>query len=154
MLLTPVIWVACLALYLLFVGQAPAAELAAGAITSALAAAYHLHVYRFERRRFAVRAPWLRLGGRVLRAIAVDTPRVGTCLARAVIRATDGEGMIEQPFDTGDATPHSAARRALVVLAASIAPNAYVIDVRSRPPALLEHRLVPQAPQEDRQWPV
>lgn len=154
MLLPSVIWAASFALYLLFVGHAPVPELVAAAMTSALATAYHLHVHRHEHRRFALRAPWFHLVIRTLRAIAVDTLLVGAALARAILRNTHAEGMVEQPFDPGGATPKAAARRALIVLAASIAPNTYVIDLRSRPPGLQEHRLVPRPPRKDGQWPL
>jgi len=57
-----------------------------------------------------------------------------------------------QPFDPGGANGRDAGRRAAVILATSLAPNAYVIRVTQD--ALLMHQLVPVPDRTDEAWPV
>ena len=151
-------WAVLFALYLLFAGQASLPELVAGALVGAFAAAYEVHVRRLARRRFDLAVPWARLAARTTWALARDTGLVGWGLIRAIAGRPLHGGEARQPFETGDLTPGAAGgaagHRAIAVLAASIAPNTYVIDVLEPPQGLLVHRLVPRPPAADRQWPV
>ncbi len=148
------VWILLFGLYLLFVGQATIAELVAALVTSGLAAAYHWYVRTKAHRRFRFAAPWLRLGLRVARALARDTALVGWGLTRAILGRMVRGGLTRQPFQAGGHTPQAAAHRGIDMLAASIAPNSYVIDVPEPPRGLLMHRLVPRPPAEDHEWPV
>jgi hypothetical protein len=142
------------ALYLLFAGQATAPELAAAALTAAAATTYHLHVRHHACRQFRFTAPWPRLAGRIAWALARDTALVGWGLVRAIAGRPLRGGEARQPFESSGLTPSAAGHRAIVVLAASVAPNGYVIDVLEPPNGLLMHRLVPRPPAPDRRWPV
>ena len=152
-------WAVLFALYLLFAGQASSAELVAGALLGALAAAYEVHVRRLARCKLRLTAPWSRLTVRTLGALARDTGLVGWGLIRAIAGRPLQGGEARQPFETGDLSPGAAGgaaagHRAIAVLAVSIAPNTYVIDVLEPPQGLLVHRLVARTPAADRQWPV
>ena len=64
-----------------------------------------------------------------------------------------------QPFRPGGPDSADAGRRALASLAASFAPNGFVLDVapsvlRADESALLMHYLVPKTPSTDVEWPV
>jgi len=142
------------ALYLLFAGQASAAELGAAVLAGTAAAGYHLHVRCRARRKFHLVAPWLRLAWRIPLALARDTTLVGWGLLRAIADRDLHGGQARQPFHPGGFTPQAAAHRALAVLAASVAPNSYVVEVLEPPGGLLMHRLVPRPPEADRRWPV
>jgi hypothetical protein len=148
------IWVLLFGFYLLFVGQATIPELVAALVTSGLAAAYHRHVRRNAHRHFRLAVPWMVLTLRVGRALARDTVLVGWALARAIFGCSFHHDLTRQPFDGGGDTPRAAAHRGIAVLAVSIAPNSYAIDVLEPAFGLLMHRLVPCPPAEDREWPV
>ncbi|HYZ33959.1 MAG TPA: hypothetical protein VE684_16945, partial [Crenalkalicoccus sp.] len=96
--------------------------------------------------------PWARLlavtMGKLVREIAV----VGTALLRALLLPV--RGLTErQPFAPGEPTPAERARRGLVRLALSAAPNGYVTGEDGG--ALLLHRLRPGRPDSpDRRWPL
>jgi hypothetical protein len=72
-------------------------------------------------------------------------------LLRSIIKPVTSKINV-QPFDPGDDGAASAGRRAAVILAASLAPNAYVIRVTQE--ALLMHQLVPVPDKTDRTWPL
>lgn len=105
-------------------------------------------------RPLVVRAPWLWLAARIAWGLARDSVLVGGGLVRAVLGRKPGGGMTMQPFDPGGLTPIDAARRALVMLGASVAPNFYVIEVREPPQGMLMHALVPRKPAADLRWPI
>jgi hypothetical protein len=149
-------WVLFVGFYLLMAGQLAAAELSAGAIIAAATVCFVLLCRRGEERGFRFRAPWVRLAGRVSVALVLDSMRVGGVLLRALIRRPVGTvGVVRRlPFHHGGDRPHAAARRALVTLAASIAPNGYVLELPEDEDALPIHRLAPAPPPQDRDWPV
>lgn len=142
------------AFYLLFAGQATTPELAAAALTASAITAYHLHVRHHAHRRFRFAAPWPRLAWRITSALARDIALVGWGLARAVAGRSLRSGEARQPFEPGGSTPTDAGHRAIAVLAASVAPNGYVIETLKPPNGLLMHRLVRRPPAPDRKWPV
>jgi hypothetical protein len=145
-------WTTLFALYLLFAGQATRAELCAGLLAAALGTALRFYLRRAGEYSFRPDAPWGRLVVRVAASLARDTIIVG----RALVRASVGRpvrGLAQhQAFMVGG--PAAAGRRAVVVLAASIAPNGFVERVATEEQALVLHRLVSTSPREDRLWPV
>jgi len=138
------------ALYLVLVGQIAAAELVAALLGALLAGGFAAWLHRCGTRHVLPRAPW----GRVIRGVAValvvGLAAVGAALLRTLCRPIVGR-IQQQPFDPGGHTPVAAARRGLVVLAASVAPNGYVVAATGD--ALLLHRLLPRPPAADRKWP-
>jgi hypothetical protein len=152
MLVTLAVWATLFALYLLFAGQATGAELCAAALSAAAGAAVKVHLHRAGHRPMQLDAPWGRLAGRIGASLARDTLAVGKALIRASMGRTI-EGRAErQAFVVGDAT--ETGRRAVVTLAASVAPNGFVETIAPGDGTLLVHHLVPTPPKEDRRWPV
>ena len=126
----------------------------AGLVVSGIAVAGHVRTRAVAHRQIHVQAPWLRLAGRISVALARDTVLVGGGLVRAMLGGKPGGGMTRQPFDSGAFTPAEAARRGISVLAASVAPNAYVIEVQEPPQGMLMHAFVPRQSAKDVRWPV
>jgi hypothetical protein len=151
---TLVTWAALFGLYLLFVGQAVRAEVLAGISVAALAVAGHEHARSVAHRELQVVAPRGRLVVRLGIALVGDTGLVAQGLLRVVCGATSRGSMMIQPYDPGGYTPEAAARRGIGILAASLAPNGYVLEVRKPPEGILMHRFVPHPPAADRRWPV
>lgn len=136
-------------LYLILVGQTAAAELGAAVLGALLAGGFAAWVRRCGTRHILPRAPWGRIIRGVAAALIADPPAVGAALLRTLRRPVVGRIQL-QPFDPGGHTPVATARRGLVVLAASVAPNSYVVNVTEG--ALLMHRLLPRPPSPDRKW--
>ncbi len=147
-------WAALFGLYLLFAGSVTRAEAMAGLAASGIALAGLVRTRSVAHRHLLVRAPWLKLTGRIGISLVRDTVLVACGLVRAVLGGKPGGGMTMQPFDPGDFTPVAAARRGIVMLAASVAPNAFVIEIREPPQGMLMHCLVPRKPEADQRWPV
>jgi len=137
--------------YLLFVGTISSSEALAAilAVMSGLSLAI-LHD-KNATRALDVQAPWRRLAVAVPTALARDTVSVGATLLRALVTPVVSKISV-QPFKPGAADARDAGRRAAVILATSLAPNAYVIRVT--PEALLMHQLVPAPDQPDETWPL
>lgn len=110
-------------------------------------------VARVAGRRFAFRLAWLRVLARLPRVIVADTILVGRALWQAVWRGHAGV-LARQPFDHGGDNAADAARRGLVVLGVSFAPNGYVVRVPRTGEFVLVHRLVDGAAKPDAAWPI
>lgn len=156
MLLGLTAWIIGFACYLLLAGQVSMTEIIAAIPSATAIAAFSLLLHRGAARRFSLRAPWLRILGRTSAALVGDTLRIGRTLLQVLWRRPQGAvGLAtRQPFRPGGRDPRSAARRGLVTLATSVAPNGYVLDITPERDALLLHRLVPVPPQPDRDWPL
>ena len=61
---------------------------------------------------------------------------------------------LRQPFRRGGDGPAAAARRALVTLGLSVAPNGYVLEIGDNQDDLSLHRLSPALPRPDPEWPL
>ncbi len=139
--------------YALFAGEISETEAIAGAFAVALAIGFaFVHRHAADRRLSFRGVRWGRVLLRPLLALPVDSWHVGVALAKAIFGGGGGE-IAGQAFHYGD-TAADAARRALVTLAASLAPNGYVIGIDGEAGTMRLHRLVPAPPQPDRDWPV
>lgn len=139
-------------LYLLLAGQVSTHELGAAALCSLAATAISASIPRIARRHFAFAGvPWLRLSAAVARSLAADTLRVGSRLARPHL---PGGALQRVAFAAGGAGDRATAHRALATLAASAAPNGYVVGVLRGRGELLLHRLAAANPPTDTDWPV
>jgi hypothetical protein len=150
------LWIVFLGLYLLFAAPVSWSELIAGAPSAALITAFALFYRRAEERRLDLRAPWLRVILRSLGAVPGDSLRVGGALIRSLWQMPQSQiGMpVHQPFRQGDNTAADAARRAMVVLGTSLAPNGYVLMMPRGSETMVLHRLVLTPQKRDREWPV
>jgi hypothetical protein len=147
-------WVTLFALYLLFAGQASRAEVCAAALAALVGIGLQLYVRLRSDRTIRLAAPWLTLAGRTGASLGRDTVLVGGALVRAAVGGAVRGRTQSQAFDPGGDAPEAAGRRALVTLAASVAPNGFVWRPASEDGRLLVHRLVPTPPAEDTRWPV
>jgi hypothetical protein len=139
-------WSGFAAFFLPLAGSMTWAEAAAGAVAAVLAAAAVLWGPP-NGRKFAPKIAWLvklkPIPGRAIR----DCRTLAVALWRRVIRQEPLEGRLrEVPFQSGREDARSAARRAVVMTALSVAPNNYVVDLDTRRDVLLVHRLVPDGP--------
>ena len=142
--------------YLLLAGSLSLTELiACGAVAigiAGLATVLHLR----QERRLRLSMPPLAALGRLALALPLDTARVGLVLLRTLRRRPDGPlvAIAPQPFHPGGDGPEDAARRALVILGSSLAPNGFVVQLPPDAQALRMHRLAAAAPRRDTRWPV
>jgi len=137
--------------YLLFAGQLSTDEVIAGVCCAAAAAAVSFTVPFIAERHFSFTGvPWAKLIGRTLASLASDVPKVGMRLLRPVSSA----GLQRWPLASPGDDPRTTARRALVTLAASLAPNSYVAAVLGGRGELLVHSLAPAEPPHDPEWPL
>ena len=150
-------WLVFLPLYLLLAGGLDWQELVAGVVLSGVAALAVTATRRAGRLHFQPRWRWFyhfrRLPGRVL----TDCGIVAAALARALRREKIEGSFRSIPFDPGGDDAESAARRALVMAGACLAPNTYVVAVDRQRGHLLVHQLVPSAEppgRGDREWPL
>jgi len=148
-------WSGFAALFLLLAGSVAWAEVAAGAVAAVFATDAIL-CGPPNRHEFAPEIAWLAklmsIPGQAVR----DCGTLTAALWRRVVRQELVEGgLCEVPFQSGREDARSAARRAVVMMALSVAPNSYVVDVDMRREVLLVHRLVRDGPrQTNRQWPL
>jgi hypothetical protein len=145
-------WALLFPLYLLLVGQVSGQEIVAGVLVAAVAAGSALQVRRLGSRAFRFRLAWLQRAPGLLALLLADLGRVGRFLLGALAGSAHAIGMVRQPFAAGADAPEECARRGLVVLAASFAPNSFAIGIASD--ALLLHRLALRPTAADRAWPV
>ena len=141
--------------YALFAGQLSTSE-GITLILPLLAAVFlAVGIHRVAERRFASRAPWLRLILRTSTSIAKDTFKVGLFLAKVVCRRPQHPAghALEQPFRVGGDSSADATRRALVTIAVSASPDRYVIDLESTD-LFRAHALVGHTVESDPEWPV
>ena len=156
MLLGPVAALIFFGFYILFAGQVSVTEIEAGAPAAIAAAGFTVLLHRVTERPFRLKAPWLRVLGEPLAALLPDAVRVGRALLRALWRRPPGVvgPVTRQPFQEGGEDPASAARRGLVTLGSSLAPNGYVLAIPDGEGALLLHRLAAVPPNPDQRWPL
>jgi hypothetical protein len=150
-------WVALGLIYFLLAGQASMTELMAGLGGVSAASGYGVALHIGARRRpLEFRLAWLRSAWRPLLSLPRDSLAVGLVLLRSLTRRRRRlvGRMTRQPFDYGNEGAEARARRALVILGASLAPNGFVLHALKGEGVLLLHRLAPDAPSENRDWPL
>ncbi len=151
-------WVVLVGYYFLLIGKASWPETLAAGVGAAIAATAVVVTQRSGALRFRVRVRWavhfLQLPWRVL----ADTGIVLAALVRRLVLRRSVHGVFRAiPFAGGGDDPASAARRALVIAGASLAPNTYVIAIDRDAELLLVHQLVPSPEppgRGDREWPL
>ncbi|HEY5037098.1 MAG TPA: hypothetical protein VII74_08225 [Chthoniobacterales bacterium] len=151
-----VVWLVAFGCYGILVGKWAWAEVGVGAIVAAFTAAALFAVRAKSTHHFQFTLDSLGKLRRVPLQMLIDCLIVfGAILRRPFLRRGSGR-FAERDFDPGNEHPASRARRALVTLAISTAPNAFVVGTLSPNEKLLVHELVPgkaDAPR-DRDWPL
>ncbi len=153
-------WALLMGLYLVLAGQVSTTEVVAGLLTGLAAALLSVAVRIDARRQLRFRGvPWITLLGRPALALLSDTARVGAALARVALRGPDVHGapegaVVRQAFAQGGSGAQDGARRGLVTLAVSLAPNSYVLRIMDERNEIRLHRLVERKPSPNRLWPL
>jgi hypothetical protein len=145
-------------LWLLLTDTPTALEIAVGVGAAVIAAGGATLTRARDRIEYRFRPGWLLL---LARKVPLQTAADCLLVLREVVlclvsRERVHGHVISYPFDPGpEKSPQAAGRRALVEVAVSVAPNAYVVDVRPEAHELLVHQLVPAGTQpSDPEWPL
>ena len=144
-------WIVLLGLWLLFVDSLARPEVLVGLAAAGLATLAALGIRARGGVRYRFRWRWLLL----LRGVPADVLRdswlLTALLWRRLVRGERPAGAFRTvPFPIGGDDPTSAARRAFVVTATSVAPNTYVVRVDRAQGTALIHQLVPDSPDQTR----
>lgn len=145
-------WAGAALAYVLFAGQFSPDELVAAAACGLAVSLWWLalrkqapRVFRFEPRA----------GSAVFRATAslpAATAKVAARLAVAVASGRGGE-LAHRPFVHGrEDDPADAGRRAVAVLALSLAPDSFAVRDHAGEDSLAVHAILPRAPEIDARW--
>lgn len=147
------IWLAGAVAYMVLAGQFSPDEVAAAVVLGGLGAGWHFAVMHDGARRFRFERPALRVVGASLLGLPGATLRVGARLAAALLHPVEGR-RIEQPFHRGTAAdPRDRGRRAVVVLATSLAPDSYALDLPLDEETITFHAFTGSSPGRDPRWP-
>lgn len=144
------IWVLLALTYMIFAGSLSVNEGLAMVVCATLGTAWWWVVGRRGGVRFRFDRASLRPLGPAVLGLARQTGRVGLHLARAVIGRAEGGAIREQSAATAAwARPHGAtasATRAVGLLAASLAPDSYVLSLDREHGTVATHALEGEAP--------
>ncbi len=142
--------------YLLLAGSLSRTEVIACAVVAVGMAGLATVLHLRQEHRLRLSMPPVRALWRLACSLPLDTANVGLVLLRTLRRRPDGQltAIAAQPFQPGEDDPEDAARRALVILGSSLAPNGFVVELPRDARALRLHRLASAAPSRDTRWPV
>ena len=147
------IWLGGTASYMVLAGQFSADEVVAAVLLGGLGAGWHFAVLHDGARRFHFDRPALRAIGSALLGLPGATLRVGARLAAGLLHRAEGR-RVEQPFHRGTAdSAEDRGRRAVVVLATSLAPDSYALRLPLDEDTITFHVLTGSSPGGDPQWP-
>jgi hypothetical protein len=148
------IWLAGAIAYMVLAGQFSGDEMVAAVVLGGFGAGWHFAVMHDGARRFRFERPALRVIAASLAGLPGATLRVGARLASALLHPVEGR-RIEQPFHRGAADdPRDRGRRAVVVLATSLAPDSYVLRSPVGEDTITFHALTGSSPDTDPRWPA
>ncbi|MBE7212251.1 MAG: Na+/H+ antiporter subunit E [Gluconacetobacter diazotrophicus] len=156
-LLVAVVWILLFGFNLLLTWTASPHELIVGVVIVTVSALFFGIAHRERARDLLVRpAPRVILSP--LPRLVSESWRVGAVLLRILLspgRRPEPVGVVSvQPFREGGRDRRNAGRRALVVLSGSVTPNGFALDIPEREDRLVLHRLSPEPPDPDREWPA
>ncbi|RYC32292.1 hypothetical protein D3273_09700 [Lichenibacterium minor] len=147
------VWLGGAAAYLVLAGQLSPDEIAAAVLLGGLGAGWHFAVMHDGARTFRFERPALRTVGTSFAGLPGATLRVGARLAAALVRPVAGR-RVEHDFHRGTADdPRDRGRRAVVVLATSLAPDSYALDLPLDEETIVFHALTASGPSRDPRWP-
>ncbi len=150
MLILLAAWVLSSAAYLLLVGQLSADEIGL-ALACGLAAAFWFgKIASVARLRFRVEPAAAAAAMRAVAGLPVAVLKV----AAALVRGSNG-GVVRQTFVRGrEGDPSAAARRAMALLAVSLAPDKFALRLPERRDQIELHTLVEPSAAADPRWPT
>lgn len=128
-------------------------ELLAGAGAAALAAFLAEAAAWQASVQFRARAEWLFSALSLPAQVVRDTVTVTVALARQITRGEEPPScFVAEPVRYGDDSAEGSMRRALILAARSLAPNAYALGIDEDKGVLISHKLVP-GDKEALTWP-
>lgn len=128
-------------------------ELLAGAGAAAIAAFLAELAASQASVRFRARAAWLASAASLPSRVAGDTVTVTAALARRILRGEEPAScFVAEPMRYGGDSAEDAMRRALILGARSLAPNAYALGIDPERSVVISHKLVPDG-KEPVTWP-
>ena len=144
-------WIVLLGLWLLFVDSLARPEVLVGLAAAALASLAALGIRARGGVRYHFRWRWLLLLRGVPAGVLRDSWLLATLLWRRLVRGERPAAAFRTvPFPIDGDDPTSAARRAFIVTATSIAPNTYVVRVDREQRTALIHQLGPDPSDQTR----
>ncbi|HKN86781.1 MAG TPA: hypothetical protein VJV04_07980 [Nitrospiraceae bacterium] len=149
-------WIGWTAVSLLLAGPFSWTECMAGAVVAALTTAA-MHIGSVHTRPFSPSLGWLAKLRGVPGQVLADCGLVAMALWRRGMNGEDVSGSLRRiPFDPGGDDGRSAARRAIVAGALSLAPNTCVVAIHRRHRAVTVHQLVSDHTpgHGERRWPL
>ncbi|HEX4765238.1 MAG TPA: hypothetical protein VH414_03080 [Lichenihabitans sp.] len=148
------VWMTCSLAYLVLAGQVSLDEGVAAIVTGAGGTLLWVLLRRVSDRRFWFDR-WSALAlARALTGLPAGIFRLGRILLASLHGDVSGR-RLEQPFHGGERDdPEEAGRRAIVVLATSLAPNSFVLRVERGRDLIAVHGLADQDPRNDPRWPI
>jgi multisubunit Na+/H+ antiporter MnhE subunit len=138
-------WFLLLLLWLIFVSGVPLAEVAAGAVAAALAAALGMLAWRAAEARFAPRARWLFELRHLPLRLLLDTLAVFAVLVRTLLGHRPPGRYLALPAPVRANDRRTGARRVLLTLLVSFTPDTIVVAFDQEEGFVLVHRLAPGA---------
>jgi hypothetical protein len=144
MLAAIIAWCLAFAGYLLFAGKSSAHELATAAVLASGAPFWTLLIRRCAPRHFALSSHHVSVWLHAIGSAGPATLRMLGVLARvALLGGSPGRENIVRFLRGAEDDPHDCARRANAVLAASLAPDSFVVRVQPRHDCVLLHTMLP-----------
>lgn len=146
-----VAWCLAFAGYLLFAGQFSAHELAVAAVLACGATAWAQAIRRCAPRHFAFSWRHLYVWLRAIGSAVPATLRIFGVLARvALVGGSPGRANATAVMRGAEDDPRDRARRASAVLAASLAPDSFVVRAEPGHDEVLIHTLLPPRARDSR----
>ncbi len=144
--------VAAFGLYLLFAGQVSRSEVWTGAVLALAMVGWRLVLHAGDTRRLAAGRDHLAPWGRALASLPWATMRTGGALIAALFghspQPSTTTAFVHGPADA----PADNGRRATAVLAASLAPDSFVVRTPEGEDRALIHSIVPARRKPDPRW--
>lgn len=143
-------WAGALAfIFIGFVGEWTAVDWAGAGATSILAALLTVPMTLDGLFHLRGRLRWVGELAAPFGQLFIDFGIITAFLARGMIAGRRGTGaFVAREFEAGKKGPEATARRGFVMLAATLSPNSYVIDINAEEDHRLAHDLVPHRASE------
>jgi multisubunit Na+/H+ antiporter MnhE subunit len=139
-----VAWILLFALWMLLAGTLAFSEIVVGVAAAAVAATVVESVSRQRLVRFRPDPRWLLRGWWLPWRTVKEFAALSVALGRSLIgRRRVGGRFVALPFRVGGNDSRSSARRAVLTVGASFAPNTYVVDFDQGEQRVLVHQLLP-----------
>ncbi|HEY1623791.1 MAG TPA: hypothetical protein VGG16_08325 [Streptosporangiaceae bacterium] len=136
-------WVLLMSLWIMLDDSVATDELLAGAGVAVLAATFAELISYQAATRFRPRFEWLAATMRLPGQVAGDMVILYRALWRALAHGEQpASGFVTEPVRFGDDTAEGATRRALLIGARSLAPNAFALGIDSGTDTMVLHELV------------